>query len=206
MRFIFSFILASVCFCCTREESNDSCSYDSLVTTVADARDMRKYVVQNNPNAIFGSARAIKSVTSLGEIEWIGNNVIDEQAGGLMLSNYYSSDWAPITDIRANLRDLIIIPIDLITKEKQVLLDKGSFAHATEVQAIYFRNSDDILESVWRVDSRFSNYVQITSIDSINMVAIGEFSISFAKDSIILDTLYADRVSFKCGTFKAKIE
>ena len=89
------------------------------------------------------------------------------------------------------------------------ILDKYTQPIVFNTYAVYARSLDDgdVADGFWIIDTTQTNYIEITELDLINKRVTGKFDLYFRmKTQGSHGVLYSERINFKSGDFRARIE
>lgn len=149
---------------------------------------------------------AIKEVPGLGSISWTANCevYISDSTLALRFRTYHDT-------INKGIRETVAcsyVPI------KQGRFIVGVFDHYAQpviynTFATYSRSLDDgdVADGFWIIDTTQINYIDITELDLINKRVSGKFDLHFRmKTQGSHGVLYSERINFKSGDFRARIE
>lgn len=190
---------------------NSSCETHDLEVCDTSSFDMQKFVTRNNESAAYGTAQAIKSVPAVGEVEWKANNTIikiSEDYYFLSMANYADTGWIGL-EHWAYLRDVVLVRIDPFYIGEQKILSIEEFEMDSTVNySRYIRSLDDYFDASWNVEEGCDSYVNVTFVDVSEGIVEGEFDLHFIIDrqSTLPGVLYAERIRFRCGKFRARID
>lgn len=149
---------------------------------------------------------ATKEVPGLGSIPWTANCYVYIADNRLELRFRTYQDT-----INKGIRERLscsYVPI------KQDRFGVGIFDYYAQpvvynTHAIYSRSLDDgdVADGLWQIDTTQTNYIDITELDLMNKRISGKFDLYFRmRTQGTHGILYSERINFKSGNFRARIE
>jgi hypothetical protein len=149
---------------------------------------------------------AIKEVPGLGTIPWTANCEVYVADTSLEFRfNTYQDT------INKGIRETVAcsyVPIQE-GRFRIGILDKYTQPIVFNTYAVYARSLDDgdVADGFWIIDTTQTNYIEITELDLINKRVTGKFDLHFRmKTQGSHGVLYSERINFKSGDFRARIE
>jgi hypothetical protein len=212
MKYVILFILIILFSDCYKEDMGTcSCSTKNLVIIEQNRIDLQKFVIRPDTSTIIGHCNAIKEIPNKGAIEWKANNYTSNfsKETSIFFTNFSDTTWRNIDPIE-NSRENIFINIKSISNlqlGKQKIFDsKTHILDPNKPYAGYSIWDSDILHGSWAIDTLKENILEITKLDTMDMIIEGTFSLNFKWDRTSPVPKYlSEEVNFRCGKFRSKI-
>ena len=156
---------------------------------------------------------AVKEIPGLGSVNWTANC-----AGYIHRPNEYNNNPESLSiqfttasnakgsfyEVRECL-NISILPIKVgvfkVLSAPGVpnpdLIFSGSYSHSIA--------DGCVLDALWLIDNTKTNFINITSIDTIAKRVNGSFDVHFKMKTQGKETLHSEVINFKSGSFRAKI-